>query len=182
MSPTQYLKSMAPVIHLENVQRGWWKAPRDAATFVCLFHSEASEAVEGVRRALMDDHLPEYTMDAVELADVIIRCCDYLGYHYHDVVWDLPRVCVLDSMLHNVANIHAMLSEAWLERKPAGDGTYTVLNLRSVLRAAAIAYTTATHFGYPIEDIIDKKRAYNGVRPDHSLEVRESGAVGAKQF
>lgn len=46
---------------------------------LCLIHSEISEAMEGDRKGLMDDHLPHRTMVEVELADAVIRACDLAG-------------------------------------------------------------------------------------------------------
>ena len=60
-------------IHAQNIQLGWWDNPRPFSTQVCLFHSELSEAMEGDRKNLMDDHLKQYPMVAVEIADFVIR-------------------------------------------------------------------------------------------------------------
>lgn len=46
---------------------------------LCLIHSEISEAMEGHRKGLMDDHLPDRTMLEVELADAVIRAFDLAG-------------------------------------------------------------------------------------------------------
>ena len=46
---------------------------------LALVHSEISEALEGVRKDLKDDHLPQYDMFAVELADAIIRILELAG-------------------------------------------------------------------------------------------------------
>jgi len=43
------------------------------------YHSEVSEAMEGARKNLMDDHLPERPMLEVELADAVIRIMDLAG-------------------------------------------------------------------------------------------------------
>ena len=43
---------------------------------IALIHSELSEALEGWRKALMDDHLPDRNSVEVELADTIIRILD----------------------------------------------------------------------------------------------------------
>lgn len=47
------------------------------ASRMALIHSEVSEAMEGVRKDKMDDHLPHMKSDAVELADAVIRIADY---------------------------------------------------------------------------------------------------------
>lgn len=44
-----------------------------------LCHSELSEALEGVRKNKMDDHLPHRKSVEVELADAVIRIADLAG-------------------------------------------------------------------------------------------------------
>ncbi len=46
---------------------------------LCLVHSEVSEAMEGHRKGLMDDHIPSRSMLEVELADALIRIFDLAG-------------------------------------------------------------------------------------------------------
>jgi len=64
----------------------WWQDPktgkpieRNKGELICLMHSELSEAMEGVRKDLMDDKLPHRKMEEVELVDTIIRIFDYAG-------------------------------------------------------------------------------------------------------
>lgn len=63
---------------------GWWsgvdpRAPHVVPAKLCLIHSEISEAMEGDRKGLMDDHLPHRQMVEVELADAVIRIADLAG-------------------------------------------------------------------------------------------------------
>ena len=64
---------------------GWWDEYREMpeeyrplwiGTKVALIQSEASEALEGFRKNLQDDHLPHRKSAEVELADVLIRVFD----------------------------------------------------------------------------------------------------------
>lgn len=63
---------------------GWWNDidindKNVVPTKLCLIHSEISEAMEGHRKNLMDEHLPYRKMIEVELADAMIRISDLAG-------------------------------------------------------------------------------------------------------
>lgn len=80
------LNDMRDMIHEANVKAGWWsdpttgeRIPRNDGEMIALMHSELSEGLEGVRKDLMDDHLPHRKMVEVEMADTIIRILDYCG-------------------------------------------------------------------------------------------------------
>ena len=46
---------------------------------LALIHSEVSEAMEGARKNLADDKLPQHSMLMTELADAVIRIADLAG-------------------------------------------------------------------------------------------------------
>lgn len=73
-------------------QSGWWTnldtgepLVRNRFEMLALIHSEISEALEGERKNLMDDKLPHRKMAEVELADALIRICDYCGGFGYDL-------------------------------------------------------------------------------------------------
>lgn len=79
-----------------NISAGWWtdlttgqlRQPGNielALSKAALVHSEVSEMVEGIRKGLMDDHLPHRPMGEVEAADAFIRLLDLAGYMGWDV-------------------------------------------------------------------------------------------------
>lgn len=83
--------------HFNSQVAGWWKKDQAVIEAVPpelkkyaqalvvlskldLQHSELSEATEGYRKGLMDDHLPHRPMIEVELADALIRILDLSGW------------------------------------------------------------------------------------------------------
>ena len=84
------LNDYANEVYEANAQ--WWhdvhtgeRIQRNKGEQLALIHSEISECLEGVRKGLMDDHLPHRTMEEVELADALIRIFDYAGGHGIDL-------------------------------------------------------------------------------------------------
>lgn len=84
------LNDLARDIHHENIK--WWvdidtglPLQRNKGEMLCLIHSEISEAMEGERKDLMDDHLPHRKMAEVEMADALIRILDYCAGHRYDI-------------------------------------------------------------------------------------------------
>ncbi len=84
------LNELSKEIHDANSK--WWRdintgkpIDRNKGELLCLIHSEISEAMEGERKDLMDDHLPHRKMAEVELADALIRILDYCGGFGYDI-------------------------------------------------------------------------------------------------
>jgi NTP pyrophosphatase (non-canonical NTP hydrolase) len=81
------LQAMVRETHASCLDAGWYTdletgaiIQRNVPEMLCLVHSEISEALEGYRKGLFDDHLPHRSMIEVELADAMIRMFDLAGY------------------------------------------------------------------------------------------------------
>lgn len=85
LSDVLALQAIQNKLHGQAKAMGWHSKPREIGTMIALCHSELSEALEGARKDLMDDHLPHRRMVEVELADTIIRILDLAGREGYDV-------------------------------------------------------------------------------------------------
>jgi NTP pyrophosphatase (non-canonical NTP hydrolase) len=111
MSTTQFdlvpnfvkeINILAVLAHRNSEAHGFWKDEPNPSgvtwklSRIALMHSELSECLEGVRKNLKDDHLPERSMEVCELADTIIRILDYAG------AYNLPLgEVILEKMAYN---------------------------------------------------------------------------------
>ncbi|AAM28381.1 hypothetical protein [Vibrio phage VpV262] len=168
-----YCQTTQAAIYQQNKEKGWHDEPRSFAQFTCLFHSEVSEGVEGLRKLLMDTHLVEFPMLVVEMADTFIRVLDYLGMK--NISWDdgISEWSLTDDRPTDLANLHACLSEAWLQRG-------NLFQNYQLQRAAVLAWRIVEAEGYDMAQIVATKLNYNKHRPDHMKAARD--AAGGKKW
>lgn len=171
------LDVLAADIHTQNLAAGWWDGWADKMdrhqTAMMLVISEMAEAMEGVRKDLMDDHLPHHKMFDVELADAAIRLLDLAGAYETD----------LSKTGNNAASCLPDLKGL----KPPEQlffviQTSLVFFTEEVQVEAMLAGVFAIALCHEIDlfPIIAEKRAYNARRADHKRENR--AAPGGKAF
>lgn len=175
---------LATEIHADNIRAGWWKVdengqtiPRNVGELLCLVHSEVSEAVHGSNGWKMDDHLPHRKMAEVELADVVIRVCDMLGFYAGS---DLPK-SAWGKLYHRMwsdwmLDMHSRIDKA-MEHFRKGRVLFACEELVFLLEMCEAA---AEEYRFDLIGAIAEKRAYNAQRADHKPAAR--AAEGGKAF
>ena len=80
------IDELVDTCYQNSKEGGWWTdlktgepLERNQGEMIALMHSELSEALEGIRKDKMDDHLPHRKNVEVELADTVIRIADFCG-------------------------------------------------------------------------------------------------------
>ena len=173
MKNTIELNEFAKKIHKQNRSMGWWSKPRSKFTFLELFHSELSEAMEGHRKKLMDDHLPHYPMVQVELADFVIRVLDYLHNHYGSIVLDVEIKC-------NHCDFHEFLTNVREQIMKSHKGNANYLKREWLLTAVKTVFEYANIEGFDLLAIAEEKLTYNITRADHQIKNRNK--PGGKEY
>ena len=178
------MNNLITEIHSYNIGKGWWPPGTNYLEKIQLTNTEASEATEGVRKGLLDDKLPHHLMEHVELADVLLRALDLMGYfgvqyrpegvydwkgHINPDKFCVGRTPIVDHLVLTMANCaivtgiscHGVTSDAGKAMLQV-----TFNNLLACL------FEICQRRGIDVWGIASEKQAVNEVRPDHMLENR----------
>ncbi|MCV6592596.1 MAG: hypothetical protein OIF48_06575 [Silicimonas sp.] len=181
------MRAMAVSIHAENVEAGWWDDWPDKTkrlrTARALVMTEIAEAVEGLRKDLMDDHLPHHKMLHVEIADAMIRALDMAGAMMSVNAW--KRITAFEKF-HRINFLAVSMTKDDDTPVEVLDEALEILYDRSLRWQQRIGQFCATLWAmsiwldFDLWGIIEEKRAYNRQRADHKREAR--AALGGKSF
>lgn len=157
---------------IHKLNEKWWHdfegkpLDRNGGELLMLVITELAEGVEGLRKNLMDDHLPHRKMIEVELADAMIRLFDFAGGFSYELLGEIPVIIyetneaeIILNACHYVFDIYTSLTH--------GDCAGYDIDF-------AISYILkyAEQFGYDVWGALEEKLEYNQKRADHKIENR----------
>jgi hypothetical protein len=178
-NPEDY-KKLTELCHQANAK--WWldiktgkPIERNKGELLALIHSEISECLEGERKDLQDDKLPQFKMAVVELADCLIRVFDYAGG------FEVPLQAVRLPIVSKIYNkgeflnlLHTFVGNvdpySRFKEDPYSRFKEDETHWLSYLVFSVSFY--AAFFNYPLERAFWAKMEYNATRRDHTHEAR----------
>lgn len=169
------LNQLAKEIYAANHR--WWHdadgkpIKRNRGELLMLVITELAEAVEGIRKGLMDDKLPHRKMEEVEMADAVIRLLDFAGGFGLDLP-DTQRPWWVDSNKSS-----AILA---ICKKVIAVWEHEVNCSENIAHAITGINAYCFYNNLDLEGAITEKLAYNKTRADHTHEARAQ--AGGKKF
>ena len=169
------LNTQAAHVHKIHIQ--WWRdihtglpINKNSGELLMLVITELAEAVEGIRKNLMDDKLPHRKMEEVEMADAKIRLLDLAGGFGLDL-WEntenqKPHLEFTGNKAEEILRICHMVSSTSF-----AEGLSVSLGVSLIIRAIE---TYCRHYQLDLEGAILEKLEYNQKRQDHKVEHRRS--------
>lgn len=175
------LNELASQVHQANIK--WWTdihtgipISRNKGELLMMVITELAEAVEGIRKNLMDDKLPHRRMEEVEMADGYIRLLDFAGGFQIALRFYPPSGNEVELVPDNKARAileicpHiCRILERGLENESACV-SFALFKIRN--------YCLKHHLD--LDGAVTEKLAYNATRHDHTHEARK--ADGGKKF
>ncbi len=170
------LQKEAERVHQANIK--WWQNPqtglpviRNKREMLALVISELSECLEGERKNLQDDKLPNRKMAEVEMADAVIRMLDYAGGFKLTLLHPDSRPAY--------ENKAEWLFYIMIEVGRAGS-THELMQATYLSNAIQMIRDYCVEHNYDLWGAYEEKMSFNAVRKDHTHEARI--AAGGKQF
>lgn len=170
------LNDYAAMVHELNSK--WWHDAEgnwidlDKGERFMLMVTELAEGMEGARKNLQDDHLPQYPMLWVELADEVIRVLDS-GHVYkwdftvepdYSKLVDEPKT--IGAELINITNDLIFLAQFEI------DGSHQYVSTAATAVIHGCVDMATRHGCTDFWQIVYAKLVYNVGRADHKLENR----------
>lgn len=178
---SERLNELAKQIHADNVAVGWWdNIDQDGLVMKAnLIVTELAEALEGLRKDKMDEHLPQRKSEEVELADAMIRLLDLMGYK------NIKIEAAFDGFLCDSydADAEPAYNYVWLFTYAADIAKDIIFSESMNLGCDLLIYEIierARIAGYDLEAAMLEKMEYNRKRADHKRENRAK--EGGKKF
>lgn len=175
---TLSLNDLARYVHEQN--KRWWVdintgAPlkRNRGELLMLVITELAEAVEGIRKDLMDDKLPHRKMEEVEMADAYIRLLDYAGGFGFELDGGLNSLRTHDNQAEQVLEICIQIVRIYHQHSTEFEAYY-IADCLSLIRHYCELHDL------DLIGAVEEKLAFNATREDHKHEVRKRD--GGKKF